>query len=553
VRRRPGLAVFLGYVLVAFLFLGLPLFVERGDRYVGYGYDPQIFIWAFAWWPHAIAHGLNPFVTHAVWAPDGVNLAWTTTVPGLALLFSPLTAIVGPFASYDTAAILMPAVAAWTAFALCRYLARSLWAAIVGGYLFGFSSYLLAQGGGGHLQLSSVFLLPLVALLVLRFLDSDLDVRGLVLRLGPVLGLQLLIGTEVAFTMTLGLAIALALGFGLVPARRPRIAALLAPLAGAYVFGALLTSPFLYFLLSDFRRSLVGNPDGYLADVVNFVVPTKIVYAARAWASPISAHFPGNVTEEDAYLGVPTLLAMALYARGRLRTPGVQFLLVALTAAVVVSLGVEATVDGHGLFPMPWRLVHRLPLFENVLTSRLTVYVALIAAVMAALWVAARPAGPLRWLLPVAAVLATFPYPARGGFATGYSVPAFFTDSAYRACVPAGSIVLPLPIREFGDELLWQADASFRFDMAGGEIGPVIPPSFETPGAMEHVTDGKPVRAGEAGVLRAFIAAKHVTTVVVDGTQAKSWSAALDRIAKPRAAGGVVLYTVSGPAPACPA
>jgi hypothetical protein len=544
--------VFLGYVLVAFLFLGLPLFVERGDRYVGYGYDPQIFIWAFAWWPHAIAHGLNPFVTHAVWAPDGVNLAWTTTVPGLALLFSPLTAAAGPFVSYDAAAVLMPALAAWTAFALCRHLTRALWPSIVGGYLFGFSSYVLAQGGGGHLQLSSVFLLPLVALLVLRFLDGDLDGRGLVLRLGPALGLQLLIGTEIAFTLTLGLAIALVLGAALVPARRRRIVALLTPLAGAYAFGALLTSPFLYFLLSDFRRSLVGNPDGYLADLVNFVVPTKIVYAARAWASPISAHFPGNVTEEDAYLGVPTLLAMALYARGRLRTPGVRFLLASLAAAVVVSLGVEATVEGNGLFPMPWRLVHRLPLFENVLTSRLTVYVALVAAAMAALWVASRPAGRLRWLLPVAAVLATFPYPARGGFATGYSVPAFFTDSAYRSCIPAKAIVLPLPIREFGDELLWQADAGFRFDMAGGEIGPVIPPSFVTPGAMEDVTEGKPVRASQVGIFRTFIAAKRVTTVVVDANQARLWSAALDRIAKPRRAGGVILYTVRGPTPPCP-
>jgi hypothetical protein len=32
---------------------------------------------------------------------------------------------------------------------------------------------------------------------------------------------------------------------------------------------------------------------------------------------------------------------------------------------VVVSLGVEATVAGHGPFPLPWRIVHRLPLFAS--------------------------------------------------------------------------------------------------------------------------------------------------------------------------------------------
>ena len=37
-------------------------------------------------------------------------------MPGLALLFAPLTLFAGPFAAYDVAAVLAPAVAAWTAF-----------------------------------------------------------------------------------------------------------------------------------------------------------------------------------------------------------------------------------------------------------------------------------------------------------------------------------------------------------------------------------------------------------------------------------------------------
>ncbi len=544
--------MFSGYALVAFLFLGLGLFVERGSRYVGYGYDPQIFIWAFGWWPHAILHGQNPFVTHAVWAPDGVNLTWTTTVPGLALLFSPLTLAAGPIVSYNVAAILMPAFAAWTAFVLCRYLTRALWPSLVGGYLFGFSSYLLAQGGGGHLQLSSVFLLPLVALVILRFLDGELEGRGLVVRLGPLLAFQVLMGTELAFTVTLAVVTALVLCLLLVPARRRRVVSLLPPLLGAYALGGLLTAPFLYFLLSDFRRSVVSNPDSYVADLVNFVVPTKIVYVARGWASPISARFPGNVTEEDAYLGLPTLLLVALYARERLRSPGGRFLVAALAAGVIAALGVTATVAGHGIVTLPWKLVHRLPLFENVLTSRLPVFVALAAAVAVALWVAARRPGRLRWALPVLAVLATLPYPARGGFATGYRVPPFFTQSAYRSCVGAGEIVLPLPIREFGDELLWQVKSGFRFNLAGGEIGPVIPPSFETPGAMEHVTEGRPVSPSQVGILRTFISAKHVTSVIVDQSQARLWTGALDRIAAPHVVGGVVLYRLDGTARPCP-
>ena len=140
IARRPsvGLAAFVGYASIGFVYFGLPLLLKSGPRYLGQGPDANIFIWAFAWWPHAILHGQNPFFSHAVWWPDGVNLTWTTMVPGLALLFSPLTLTVGPVAAYDVAAVLMPGLAAWTMFVLCRYLTGSVWPSLVGGYLFGF-------------------------------------------------------------------------------------------------------------------------------------------------------------------------------------------------------------------------------------------------------------------------------------------------------------------------------------------------------------------------------------------------------------------------------
>ena len=50
----------------------------------------------------------------------GVNLTWTASAPGIALAFSPLTVLVGPSASYNVAALFLPALAAWTAFLLCR-------------------------------------------------------------------------------------------------------------------------------------------------------------------------------------------------------------------------------------------------------------------------------------------------------------------------------------------------------------------------------------------------------------------------------------------------
>jgi hypothetical protein len=70
------------------------------------------------------------------------------------------------------------------------------------GYLFGFSSYVVAHEYGGHANLG-VFLLPLAALVVPRFLREELRARGLAWRLGAILAFQLTISTELALTLTL--------------------------------------------------------------------------------------------------------------------------------------------------------------------------------------------------------------------------------------------------------------------------------------------------------------------------------------------------------------
>ena len=171
-RAGSGLAALLGYGVLGFLFLGLRLVVDPGGRYVGFSSDPKVFIWCFGWWPHAILSGQNPFISSAVWAPSGVNLMWAASVPGLALLFAPLTLLVGPVDSYNAASVLLPVLAAWTGFMLCRQLTRAMWPSLVGGHLFGFSSYVFAQEG--HPNISAVFLVPLIALVIVRYVEGQL-------------------------------------------------------------------------------------------------------------------------------------------------------------------------------------------------------------------------------------------------------------------------------------------------------------------------------------------------------------------------------------------
>jgi len=72
-------------------------------------------MWFLMWWPHAISHGLDPFFTHALWAPAGYHLGAVPSIPGPSLLLAPITFALGPVVAYNILALCCPAVSAWTA------------------------------------------------------------------------------------------------------------------------------------------------------------------------------------------------------------------------------------------------------------------------------------------------------------------------------------------------------------------------------------------------------------------------------------------------------
>jgi hypothetical protein len=536
-RDWTSAAVLVGYVLVAFVYWGARLLPHPGRAYIGTSTDPQIFIWSIAWWPHAIAHGVNPFYTHSIWAPEGVNLAWTTSVPGIALLVAPLTWLFGAVVSYNVATLLMPGLAAWTAFLLCRHITRSLWPSLVGGYLFGFSAYMAGQIGA-HMHMDSVFLLPLVALVVLRFVEGELGGRALVVRLGPMLALQLAFSTENTFTYTLALGTAIALGFLFAPSARRRLVALALPLVASYALAAVLVAPLVYYALSGFTSGSVNEPAPYTTDLLNLLVPTpRLLGGGWHLTSTISQHFPGNDGERAGYLGLPSLVIVGLFAARRWRTQAGRVLLAGFVVGIVATFGIWLVVDGHKAVTMPWEHVAYLPLFNNVLPSRLMLFVVLITAIIVALWMNSSR-GWIRIALPILAVLSFIPDPSADTWKTTAFVPQFFRGGDVRRCVAPNENVLILPQSKHGYGMLWQVAAGFRFRMADGYVAPDVPNNFMTTPAIARIAN----RQVTWPDLVPFARAKNVTTVLVDASASDPWRSILRPLAPPRAVGGMLVY-----------
>ena len=84
---------------------------------------------------------MNPFLTKFVWYPVKVNLTWVTSVPAVAFLALPVTLLSNAAVSFNVITLLAPALGAWAAFLLARHITRDFGASLVGGYIFGFSTY----------------------------------------------------------------------------------------------------------------------------------------------------------------------------------------------------------------------------------------------------------------------------------------------------------------------------------------------------------------------------------------------------------------------------
>ena len=367
--------------------------------------DPTSFMWTFEWWPHALGHGLNPFFPHVIWSPEGANLTQGGfAIPAAAIVLAPVTLVAGPFVAYNVASVLMPVLAAWFAYRLCRYLTGAAGPAFVGGLVFGFGTYMSAHLLG-HLNLTSVFLVPAAVLLVLQRLDERISQRRFVVLMAVVFAVQLGLSAEV---LLLGLgvgALALLLGYAVSdPVRRRRIVGVLPVTLAAGGLAMIVASPYLYWILDG-----LGDADSdawktftelYPGDALNPIVPTEVTGLGHWWFEDMSSKFTNfTPSEAAAYVG-PVLLAIVIaFAVTHWRRPATRVLLGVIVVCYVLSLGTRLHVGGDdtGVW-MPWSLLHPLPVFDHVISTRFWAFALLAIAIVVALWLAepSRRAG-VKW------------------------------------------------------------------------------------------------------------------------------------------------------------
>jgi hypothetical protein len=550
-QRQQAPAALLLYAVCSLALFGVPVLSDLSGRVIGWGVDPASHVWFLAWWPHAIASGTNPFLTHAVWAPSGYNLAGSTAMPGPSLVLAPMTALFGPVVSYNVLCLAAPALSAWTAFLLCRRVTGRFGPSLVGGYLFGFSTYELGQLSG-HPNLAFVALVPVAVLLVVRRVAGDLSPRRFVLFLAAVLIGQFLVSTEIALTLALFGGLALVLAIALAgDGARPLMVRTTLQVGAAYFLSAVPLAPYLYYAAKGASQSPIYAfyPSFYSTDTLNFVVPTPLTVFGRDRFAEIAAKFSGNISEQAGYLGLPALGVVVAFAASWWRSSWARLLALMFVLVGVASLGPSIRIAGGTTVTGPWAAFVHLPLVEYVLPARLMMYAALLAGLAMALWLAGAAQGAgiwrsVRWVVAAVAVILLLPNLSLPLWHSRVDTPAFFADGLYRDLLEPGEIIVVIPYADRGNSMLWQAQTGFAFRLAQGYVSVVPPPEFSRYPILKTLYDAELIPNAD-GELRAFLRDKGVGAIVVQNGRTGPWADLFGSIdPRPRSVGGVTLYRV---------
>jgi hypothetical protein len=469
-------------------------------------------IWFIRWVAFALSQGHNPLLTDYLDYPAGVNLMWNGLFPMPAILVSPVTLALGPVLARNLLMTLALGSSSFTAYLACsRYVAHR-GAAFLGGLLYGFSPYMIAHSLA-HLHLVIAFVPPLLLLALDDvFLRQRRSWIGAGLLLGLLAGLQLWIGEETLATEGLVAAIGLAILIALRPAgvreKAPYAVRALATAGAAFlIFGAF---PLAVQFLGPQRVGGTLQPlNVYASDLLNFVLPTRLQALAPPAALRVTDQLSGNLTEWDAYLGVPLIaLLVVAVVRARRDHQVVRFCGLLGLAVAMLSMGITVHVGGamsslpipllalalprvrHGapgrtmLFSITaaWAALALLPVVRDILPNRLMLYVFLLAGMVLAALVAeiAKAAPRLRLLGGLGVALALLPLAPNLPFpASTMAMPAYFKADALR--LPEGSVALVAPYSRgaAADAMFWQAQAGMRFRMPEGYAfvpGPSLSP-----------------------------------------------------------------------------
>jgi len=244
------------------------------------------------------------------------------------------------------------------------------------------------------------------------------------------------------------------------------------------------------------------------------VIPTPLLVAGRIWPlSLIASHFGRNLYECNIYLGVPLIVVVVAFAFAGYRSRTAIFIVLSLIAIAIMSLGPKLHIAGTEANYLPWWFASRVPLINQALPIRLSMYMFLATGIIVSMWLATPEKTIWRWLLVIAGVVSVAPNLGFPVWSARVDTPRFFTEGIYKRYIARGQTVLILPYGPLGNSALWQASTDMYFKMAGGN-GSYTPEEYKYWPVLRSIFGYRPL-ANFKQQLEGFLEAHKVDLIIV--------------------------------------
>lgn len=476
-RLRWAVWMPLSYLVLSVLLLW-PAIAGGGTRLVGYGADSAMHQWYLQWFPYAISHGINPFITNYATAPQSTNLLWNNANLLLGVVFWPVLRVLGAINTLNLIYVLLFAGAgsltAWQLRPHVRH-ASSAW---VGGAFFAFAPWMQSELAAAHVTMLTTATIPLGWWIGTRTLAAVQEKRHLVrwgLACGGWVVLQYWSDKELLATMALMVGCLAVLRWlwrqrvDPVLMRRLSTVAMVAIVVTAILLAVPLVMQFGSHV--SLTQRTVSSPKTNVIDLLAYALPGYGQLLSSSLTTSITGHFTGELLETDLYLGLPLIVLVAVAARRQWGRPLVRFGAACALLGVIFASGAWLHIAGHRVeFPLPWLVLGHLPGYAKAIPARMAPFVlAGVACLLAAAWDEVRerfrPAGQVSLALLLTSTLLPSTGIVHGIKGTAISTPQVFYSAALRSLKP-GAMVIAIPIpttTNHAVSMFWQSEDQFRF------------------------------------------------------------------------------------------
>jgi hypothetical protein len=350
-RPRQIIFALVFYLIATFVFLH-PLPIHLGDRIFENG-DSYLHIWISSWEARALATPSAHLFDGNIFFPEANTLALSELVLPDQVIFAPVLALThNPLIAYNCTLLLTFPLSAISMFALVSYLTRRYSAALIAGFIFGFTPIRLSHLH--HVQLLSLMWLPLIFLFFDRWLQKKSWRDALLTAI--LFCAQYLTTVYIALYLVPVLLVYFFLHWSL--SREKITAKFCLQFVAALMLVVVVLAPFLRHY-RDLHQQWDLRPHESI----------KIFFSSDLWTS-LLATFPSNVIygklfhsfsappfEQFFFTGfVPVLLALFAWRAWRERIVRIFFGL--SVASYILALGPFLRISGHVThIPLPYQWI----------------------------------------------------------------------------------------------------------------------------------------------------------------------------------------------------